>query len=318
MTSPVVTVPSMLIGQVGEVAGVQVVPWDLTEEPAQVDAVEVVVVPPMRAPWLKELDRLPALRAVQLCTAGFEHALPFVPAGASLSNAVGVHDTATAELALALMLAAQRGLPDFVLAQQEQRWLEQSHRRSLADSRVLVVGYGGIGRALTRRLLASEASVTAVASRARAGDDLVEQVHGSEELMRLLAHHDVVVLAVPDSPATRRLLDATALALLPDDALVVNVGRGTAVDADALAAECASGRLRAALDVTDPEPLPQGHPLWTTPGVLLSPHQGGLSRAFLPRAARFVRAQLEHYAAHRELEHVVAPAASAHQRRDSA
>ncbi|MGI8946834.1 MAG: NAD(P)-dependent oxidoreductase [Ornithinimicrobium sp.] len=302
----VVTVPSSLLDLIGEVAGVELLAWDMQDEPGRRADIEVVVAPNWRTPWLKRLDELPALRAVQLGSAGYEHALPFLPEGVALANAVGVHDTATAELALALVLASQRDLPEHVRAQQERTWSPPGEHRSLADASVLVVGYGGIGRALAARLQACEAQVSAVARTAKPGDGLVEQVHAMTDLSALLPAAQIVVLCTPLTDQTRGLLDATALAQLPDDALVVNVSRGPVLDTDALLAECASGRLRAALDVTDPEPLPAQHPLWSTPGVLISPHTGGNTTAFAPRMARYVRSQLTAYAGQGNLLHTVA------------
>jgi phosphoglycerate dehydrogenase-like enzyme len=198
-----------------------------------------------------------------------------------------------------------------VAAQSRGEWKPLVLRRSLADKRVLVLGYGNIGRAVVRRLLPFEVSVTAVASRARDGDDLVDAVHGIDELPDLLPHHDVVVVIVPLTDATRGLVDAEALALLPDGAVVVNVARGPVVDTDALVAECASGRLRAGLDVTDPEPLPADHPLWTTPGVLITPHVGGATDAMRPRAVALVRRQVEALRDGRPLDNVVVEGARA-------
>ena len=301
-----VTLPPSLVDPVGPVAGVDIVPWDLTTDPPRPDHVEVVVVPTHRAPWITRLGELPSLKALQLGSAGHEHAVRFLPPGVTLSNAVGVHDTATSEMALALILAAQRDLPDFVRAQSTGDWAAPQQRRSVADSTVVLVGYGGIGRALATRLLACEAEVVAVASTARPGDGLVDRVHAVAELPTLLPGVDVLVLATPLTDATRGLVDAAALALLPDDALVVNVGRGGVVDTVALQAECARGRLRAALDVTDPEPLPPDHPLWQTPGVLVSPHTAGSTAAFRPRMARYLRSQLTAYAQTGRLPHVVA------------
>lgn len=301
-----VTLPPSLVGPVGHVDGVDLAPWDLRTDPPRPDDIEVVVVPTHRAPWVTRLGELPSLTALQLGSAGHEHAVRFLPPGVTLSNAVGVHDTATSEMALALILAAQRDVPDFVRAQAVGEWAAPQQRRTVADSRVLVVGYGGIGRALATRLHACEAEVVAVASTARPGDGLVDRVHAVTELPTLLPQADVLALATPLTDATRGMVDAAALALLPDDALVVNVGRGGVLDTGALVAECASGRLRAALDVTDPEPLPPEHPLWRTPGVLISPHTAGSTAAFLPRMARYLRSQLTAYAQTGTLPHVVA------------
>jgi phosphoglycerate dehydrogenase-like enzyme len=250
---------------------------------------------------------LDALEALQLQSAGYEQFADDVPPGVALCNAAGVHDASTAELALALALASIREIPEFAAAQARGEWKPLVLRRSLADRRVLVLGYGNIGRAVVRRLLPFEVSVTAVASRARAGDELVEEVHGIDELPALLPQQDVVVVITPLTDSTEGLVDARFLAAMKDGALLVNVARGKVADTDALVAEAASGRLRVAVDVTDPEPLPADHPLWTAPNVLVSPHVGGASTAFRPRALALVRRQLAAYAEGRPLDNVVSP-----------
>jgi phosphoglycerate dehydrogenase-like enzyme len=151
-----------------------------------------------------------------------------------------------------------------------------------------------------------EVEVTAVASKARAGDELVRSVHGVDELPALLPRHDVVVVIVPLSEQTTGLVDEAFLSAMPDGALLVNVARGAVVDTDALVRHATAGRIRAALDVTDPEPLPADHPLWGVPGVLITPHVGGASTAFMPRAARLLQEQLGAYAAGRPLRNLVA------------
>lgn len=304
--SLVVSVPEVLHPHVGEVAGAEVVAWDLREDPPR-DDVELVVVPPFGARWVRRLAELPRLRAVVTATAGYEHVLPHLPPGVPMANAVGVHDTATAELALALALAAQRDLPEMVHAQDEGRWLRPAVRRGLADNRVLVVGYGGVGRAVARRMVACEASVTAVATRPREGDELVGEVHGVDRLPDLLPEHDVVVLCVPLTPATEQLVDAGMLARMPDDALLVNVARGAVVVTDDLVAALEAGAVRAAIDVAEQEPLPADSPLWSAPGLLISPHVGGASSAMWPRAHRLIRDQLGRYAAGEPLLNVVSP-----------
>ncbi len=292
----------------GPVEGLEIVPWDLHATPARADEIEVVVPPYLdSAVDLSHLAALPLLSVVQLLTAGYESVAPHVPDGIRLCNAAGVHDASTAELALALTLASLRGIPEFVVAQQDSTWLPIREWPALADRKVLVVGYGNVGRAIVERLLPFEVDVAVVASRSRDGDDLVEIVHGIDELPQLLPAADVVILIVPLTASTTGLADAAFLAAMPDGSLLVNVARGKVVDTDALLAETRSGRLRAALDVTDPEPLPADHPLWQTPGVLVSPHVGGASSAFLPRARRLVRAQLEAYAAGSPLANVVLP-----------
>lgn len=304
-----ISVPSSIADLLGPIEGAEILTWDMREDPPRQD-IELVVVPQFNAPRVKNLDQLGSLRAVITMTAGYEHVTPHLPPGIPLANAVGVHDSATAEMALALMLAAQRDIPEFVRSQDAGQWQKTDVTRSLADARVLLVGYGGVGRGIAARLVACEATVTAVASRAREGDELVDTVHAINDLDQLLPQADILALAVPLLPATRGLLDAQALSLLPDEALVVNVGRGGLIVTEALQAECASGRLRAALDVTDPEPLPEGHPLWSTPGVLISPHRGGASTAFPRRGAAYATEQIRTFIDTGTLEHVVATGGS--------
>jgi len=305
---PVIALPDQeWIDLVGPVGGVEMVTWDLLGEPPRRDEISFVVPPYMvSSPW-ERLSLVPGLRVVQLLSAGYETVLPAIPAGVKLANAAGVHDASTAELAVTLALSSLRGIPEFVVAQGHSQWLPAQTRRSLADSRVLILGYGGIGVAIARRLSGFEVKLTAVASRARAGDDLVASVHGVDELPALLPEHDVVIVIVPLSEATSGLVDAEFLAAMPDGALLVNVSRGKVVDTDALVEAAGSGRIRAALDVTDPEPLPADHPLWNTPGVLISPHTGGVTTAFYPRAVALLRDQISAWAGERPLLNVVNP-----------
>ncbi|MGI8675413.1 MAG: 2-hydroxyacid dehydrogenase [Nocardioidaceae bacterium] len=244
------------------------------------------------------LPRMRRLKVIQTLTAGVENIAPLVPDGVVLANARGVHDASTAELAVALMLASLRGLPDFVRAQAHGEWA-YDQRRALADHSVLIVGYGSIGAALERRLVSFECHLVRVARSSRDG------VHGWEALHELLPQVDVVVLLVPLTNETTRLVDAAFLAAMKDGAVLVNVSRGGVVDTDALVAECRTGRLLAALDVTEPEPLPADHPLWRTPGVLITPHVGGATTAMAPRAYRLVRDQLRRWAAGEPLQNVV-------------
>lgn len=271
---------------------VRLVAWD-PADPLPTDLapedVDVVVLARADRERLERLQALPALRVVQLPSAGYEHALGHAPADAALCNARGVHDAGTAELAVGLLLASQRGIDDAVRDAQHGRWRPRAHR-SLADRRVMVLGHGSIGSAVARRLEPFEVDVVRVASRPR--DEKGVTVHGVDELPRLLPTVHAVVAVLPLSEATRGLLGTAALAALPDGAVVVNVGRGAVVDTEALLAEVTAGRLRAALDVVDPEPLPAEHPLWRAPGVILTPHVGGYTDATVPRMADLVRRQV--------------------------
>ena len=247
------------------------------------------------------MGRMPALRAVQTLTAGVDNVWPHLPATVSLHNAANVHDASTAELAVALMLANLRRIDDFARARGDWR---HGTFDSLADRQVLVIGQGGIGQALERRLAGFEVEIVRVAQTSRVRDDGAE-IHGTDELPRLLPHADVVVLATPLTPLTRGLVDSTFLAQMRRGALLVNVSRGPVVVTDDLVVAVSERKVRAALDVTDPEPLPADHPLWTLPGVLISPHVGGNTSAFLPRARRLVTAQLERLLAGQPLAHQV-------------
>jgi phosphoglycerate dehydrogenase-like enzyme len=283
-------------------AGLETMVWDGNGPPPGAEdltRVELYVMPYTFEPTTAEvIGRMPRLRIVQTLTAGIEHVTPFLRENITLCNARGVHDASTAELAVTLILASLRGLPDFVRAQDRAEWAH-GERPSLADKTVLIVGYGSIGAAVERRLRPFECDVLRVARRARDG------VAGFENLLPLVQEADVVVLTVPLTDRTRGLVDATFLARMRDGAVLVNVSRGPVVNTDALLAELSAGRLSAGLDVTDPEPPPAGHPLWSAPGLVLTPHVGGNTSAFRPRAIRLVIEQLERYARGRPLVNVV-------------
>ena len=306
----VVTVPDRrLLDGVGELPdGVRLRLWDVAGPLSAPAEVTVVIPPYLGGARLELLADLANLRMVQTLTAGYDDVRSALPDGVALANAVGVHDASTSELAVGLAVAALRGFAGFVRAQDQGQW-RWEQLRTLADRRVLVVGYGGVGRAVARRVLAFEAAVTAVASKARAGGQDGVVVHGVDELPTLLPHHDVVILTVPLTDATRGLVDAAFLAAMPDGALLVNVARGPVVDTSALMAELRTRRLLAALDVTDPEPLPPDHELWHLPGVLISPHVGGSTSAMLPRALDLLREQLRRVWTGEPLRGIVVPTA---------
>jgi phosphoglycerate dehydrogenase-like enzyme len=263
---------------------------DLDTVPDSMGDVEVFVPPYSVGPEVREvLPRMSSLRVVQTLTAGVDNLRDVVPDGVLLCNGRGIHDTSTAELVLTLVLASLRGVPGFVRAQDNHEWSPGWHP-ALADRTVLLVGYGAIGAAVEARLVPFECSVVRVARSARDG------VHGIDELPSLLPGADVVVLVVPLTDATRGLVDTAFLAAMKEGALLVNVARGAVVDTGALVSALRSERIRAAVDVVDPEPLPADSPLWGCPGLLLSPHVGGSSSAMWPRAYRLVRDQLHRIA----------------------
>jgi phosphoglycerate dehydrogenase-like enzyme len=271
-------------------------------EPGGIEDVEVWIPPLIPVPDVPgTLARMRSLRLLQTVTAGVEAYRPHLPEGAVLCNARGVHDAGTAEWAVGAMIAVIREFPGFTDAQRRGEWTYH-HTGALADSTVLIVGYGSIGAALERRLDGFEVEVVRVARRARDG------VHGMAELPALLPAADVVVLLVPATEATAGMVDAAFLARMKDGAVLVNAARGGVVDTDALVAELKDGRLRAALDVTAPEPLPEGHPLWSAPGVLITPHVAGSTPASARRMLRLMRSQMARHLAGEPLDNVITEA----------
>ncbi|WP_030664768.1 MULTISPECIES: 2-hydroxyacid dehydrogenase [Streptomyces] len=283
--------------------------WD-GEDAFPADPADCVfyVAPYMKSPevTVRPLAAMPAVRVVQTLTAGIDDVLGRLGdlrPGVRLCNAAGVHTASTAELALALTLASLRGIPGMVRGQDREDW-RSGFYDALADKSVLIIGYGSIGSAVEDRLVPFECErIERVARSARTAAR--GPVHAIADLPRLLPQADVVILVTPLTHETRGLAGAAFLGRMKDGALLVNVSRGPVVDTKSLLAEVESGRLRAALDVTDPEPLPAGHPLWHAPNVLITPHVGGSSSAFEPRAKRLVARQLTRFAAGEPVEHTV-------------
>lgn len=267
---------------------VEIILWDMSG-PAPVKDIDIVVPPYLRPVSVLEQLNGMHVRLVQSQLVGYDGVENFLPEGVVYANAASVHETSTAELTLALILAAQRGLPDFVRAASEGRWAPAWHA-SLADRRVLLIGYGGVGKAIESRLLPFEVELTRVASHERIDERGV--IYDTDSLPRLLPHAEIVIVVVPLTPSTTHLVDDVFLSHMADGSLLVNVARGKVADTDALLKHAESGRLRLALDVTDPEPLPDGHPLFAMPNVLISPHVGGASSAMPSRAARLIEEQI--------------------------
>ena len=239
------------------------------------------------------------LKVLQMPNAGYDDALAYVRPGLTLCNAAGVHDASTAELAVTLALASRRGIPDFVRDQLNEKWNHQ-RRTSLSDSKIGVVGFGSIGKQVAKNLAGFEVEVVGFS---RSGKDGAKKI---EELDTYLPTLDVIILILPLNEESRHLFNKDRLAKMKDGALLVNVARGPIVDTDALVAELNTGRIHAALDVTDPEPLPTGHPLWKAKNCLIVPHVGGNSTAFEPRCRKLIESQLELMAAGKPLKNVVA------------
>jgi len=282
-------------------AGLEADVWKGGEElPPSADEIEFVVFPlGVNNPEItRKITHLPRLKTIQILSAGADNILPFIPPGVTLCNARGAHTPATAEWTAGVIIASIRNFPRFAAGQQAGHW-DPAQSDLVAGKRVLIVGYGSIGEAVERRLAGWEVAIDRVARHARDG------VHPIDELPAILPTADVVVILVPATEETRRLVNAEFLKTMKDGALLVNAARGVIVDTDALLAELASGRLKAALDVTDPEPLPDGHPLWSAPGLLLTPHVGGAVRGSRERAYRVVADQLARLASGQPLLNVI-------------
>ena len=243
--------------------------------------------------------KMPNLEVLQMPNAGYDDALAYVRPGLTLCNASGVHDASTAELAVGLALASRRGFPEFIRDQVAGTW---NHRRftSLSDSKIGVIGFGSIGKQVVKNLSGFDVTVTSFSKSGRDGSIKID------ELDKHLPNLDIVILILPLTDESRHMFNKERLAKMKDGALIVNVARGPIIETEALIAELNSGRLHAALDVTDPEPLPAGHPLWSAKNLLLVPHVGGNSTAFEPRGRKLVESQLALLADGKPLNNIVA------------
>lgn len=280
--------------------GVEVIVWDGEDKKPENLADTVFWVPQVEdsTNLAEKFAAMPKLKVTQLTSAGTEDILGHVPDGVLLCTARGVHGSAVAELVLTVILATLRRLPHFGEAQRQGRW-DPVEADDLRDKRVLIIGAGDLGEQTARRLRGFDAEPVLVAHTARDG------IHATSELPSLLPEADVVVLTVPLTPETTGLVDAEFLSRMPDGALLVNVARGKVVDTAALLAELTAGRLYAALDVMEPEPLPAGHPLWEAPNLIITPHAAGSIAKSGARAFALVNAQVRRYVAGEDLINIV-------------
>ena len=277
---------------------VELLPWD-----APGDDVEFAV-PDWLIPDSRErLAELPRLRVVQLLSAGYDWVARFVPDGATLCNAGDTRSPAVAQWVVGAILAELIGFRRAEAQRAERVW-EHWRPREPAGKRVVIVGYGSIGRAVERLLVPFGVRIGRVARRERPGVESVER------LGQAVQGADAVVVLAPLSDATRGLVGADVIGRMADGALLVNAGRGPVIDTDALVAAVRAGRIRAALDVTDPEPLPPDHELWTLDGVFITPHNAGDTPEAEAAAQALARAQMLRYRAGLPLEHVVRPDAA--------
>ena len=249
-------------------------------------------------PALELTKKMPNLKILQMPNAGFDDALEFVRDGMTLCNGKSIHDDSTAELAVGLTIASLRGFPDFVRNQDKSSWVHVKNK-SINDRKIGIIGFGSIGRTIAKMLSGFSVEIAPFTQSGR------DNTIAISDLDKHLPSLDVVILILPLTAESRNLFNARRLALMKDGALLVNVARGPIVGTDALVSELNSGRITAALDVTDPEPLPPEHPLWRAKGVLISPHVGGNTTAFESRARRLIHSQLQLLAEGKPLNNVI-------------
>ena len=280
--------------------GIEADVWDGGEDlPDSADQVEYVVLPLDEDPAIiRKLATLPRLKTIQILSTGAEQVLPYIPSHITLANARGAHTAATAEWAATAVVASLRDFPRYAVAQRDAHW-DPVESDSVGGKRVLIVGYGDIGAAVERRLTGWDVTFERVARHARDG------VRPISELPVVLKDADVVIILLPVTAETTHLVNKDFLRTMKDGALLVNAARGVIVDTGALLEELTSGRIRAALDVTDPEPLPSDHPLWHAPNLLLTPHVGGSVREARDRGFQVVAEQLKRLAAGQPLLNVI-------------
>lgn len=251
---------------------------------------------------VEAIQALDGLRVVQAMSAGVDSLLPFIPEGVTLCDAAGVHDVSVSEWTVMAILSQFHNLATLVDAQRQGRWSRTggfSGGDDLEGKTVLILGYGSIGRAVESRLGPFGVDVVRVARHPREG------VRPLADLPRLLPQADIVVVLLPLTPETRGMVGAEFIQTMRPGALLVNPARGPIVDTEALTAALQAGHIKAALDVTDPEPLPEGHPLWTAPGVLITPHTAGAVRRVLDRAWQLVAEQVRRHRDGEPLRNVV-------------
>lgn len=247
---------------------------------------------------LELTKKMKNLKVLQMPNAGYDDAIEYVREGITLCNGKSIHDDSTAELAVGLTIASLRGFPDFVRNQDKSAWVHVKNQ-SINDKKIGIIGFGSIGSTIAKML--SGFSVEIIPFTQSGRDNTIAISNLDKHLPTL----DVVILILPLTAESKHLFNAKRLSLMKDGSLLVNVARGPIVDTDALVKELNSGRITAALDVTDPEPLPSDHPLWKAKSVLISPHVGGNTSAFEKRARRLIESQLQLLAEGKSLNNVI-------------
>ena len=271
---------------------------DLTDQ-ARLDQITVYI--PKYMGGAESLHRIPKmtnLKLVQVLTAGYDDVLPLIPEGVTLANARGLHDLSTAELTLTLTLASKARVSALIASQSSQHWLRHV-RDSIIDASVAIVGYGSVGQEIGRVFLPFTQNITGYTRSGSNGTKKISQLDAE------LNQYDIVILITPLTAETKGLFDLNKMKLMKRGALLVNMARGPVVVTADLVEALSSGWITAAVDVTDPEPLPLNHPLWQAPNLLISPHTGGNSTAFPGRAKKMIAQQLNRLAQGEPIPNVV-------------
>ena len=248
---------------------------------------------------VEPISKMTSLQVIQSPNAGVDDLLEILPPGVTLCNAKGVHDASTAELAIGLAISARRGFATFMANQSKGEWVHDRYS-ALADSRVGIVGTGSIGSMIARQLAVFDVEVIGFS---RSGKNASKTMAEFDQLLPTL---DVVILILPLTSESRHLMNRTRIDAMKPGATLVNVARGGIIDTEALVDALNRGQITAGLDVTDPEPLPKGHPLWNAPNVIITPHVGGDSSAFNPRVRALIESQLKRFATGQQLANIVA------------
>ena len=269
-------------------------------EPEILASIQFYVPPYMAgARALEPISQMSSLEVIQSPNAGVDDLLEILPSGVTLCNAQGVHDASTAELAIGLAISARRGFATFMANQVKGEWIHE-RRSALADSRVGIVGMGSIGSLIARQL---EVFNVEVIGFSRSGSNSTKTMAEFDQLLPTL---DVLILILPLTSQSHHLMNRVRIDAMKPGATLVNVARGGIVDTEALVDALNRGHITAGIDVTDPEPLPQGHPLWSAPNIIITPHVGGDSTAFNPRVRALIESQLKRFATGQPLENIVA------------
>jgi phosphoglycerate dehydrogenase-like enzyme len=293
----------------------------LPDEPSEITHLDVWIPDPYTPKALKVWPHLRGVKLVLSMMAGTEWIRPAVGPDVLICSGRGAHSPSTAEWTLTAILTMLKHVPFYVDMQQQGLWKRRFEmparyatiagdprplyppvmQEELTGKRVLLIGHGSIGQQIERLLAPFDVELTRVARTARTEP----QVHAISELETLLPHAEVVILILPLTAGSKHLIAARQLALMPQGALLINAARGGVVDTDALVAALYSGRIRAAVDVTEPEPLPEGHPLWSAPNVFITPHVAGSTPQFSRRAMQVAGGELRRYMAGETLQNLV-------------